>query len=105
MNSSAGAPLSICFAKVELAAYEMVAALPLWRRQAAAIASSAVLRLAAAKTSTGRVCAWASPAAAPAASAARLRSKALRYTDRTLYVVIPAKAGIHGKDGSRPAPG
>src|SRR5437588_1665532 len=112
MNSSAGAPLSICFAKVELAAYEIVASLPLSRCHSAAIASSAVLRLAAAKTRTGPLFAGklvANDAAANTATVLRtaLRGHDTRFaaarrgTGRQTYLVIPAKAGIHDRHGSR----
>src|SRR5258707_12183781 len=93
----------------------MVASVPTSRRHSAAIASSAVLRLAAAKTSTGRDCAGTLAANDVAAHTAIVLRTALRRHD-TLFAaarrgtahhphpVIPAKAGIHGRGGSRLSP-
>src|SRR6476660_3812188 len=57
MKISAGAAASICFAKVGLAAYEVVVSWPLSRRYAALTSSSASLRLAAAKITSLFPCA------------------------------------------------
>ena len=52
MKMSAGAPASICFASALLAAYETTTLLPVAASNSLACASSASLRLAAAKTVT-----------------------------------------------------
>src|SRR6266700_4212964 len=69
MNRSAGAPCSICLARAELAAYEILGAgLPVSLDQVVAISSRAFFRLAAAKT-TISFCAWAMPGRNDKASA------------------------------------
>src|SRR6267154_6094982 len=68
MNRSAGAPCSICLARAELAAYEILGAgLPVSLDQVVAISSRAFFRLAAAKTIS--FCAWAMPGRNDKASA------------------------------------
>src|SRR5258706_12783247 len=57
MNTSAGAPASICLARVGLAPYEVVAFWPVCAPYKPLISSSAVLRLAAAKISRVGRCA------------------------------------------------
>src|SRR5580693_668177 len=69
MKISAGAPLSICLASVELAASDTMTCLPLSFWYWSPIASSAFLRLAAAKTRTSPPCAAACPTASRKSSA------------------------------------
>src|SRR5438477_11459148 len=57
MNMSAGAPLSICLANVELAAYEILQWAPPCPSNSLAASSSALVRLAAANTTTSCACA------------------------------------------------
>src|ERR1700693_4776684 len=52
MKMSAGAPLSICLASVELAAYDIFEGAPPCRSNSLAASSSALVRLAAANTTT-----------------------------------------------------
>src|SRR5580693_6598789 len=69
MNMSAGAPLSICLASAELAAYDILTCAPPCRSNSLAASSSALVRLAAANTTTS--CARAAGAGPNAISAVK----------------------------------
>src|SRR5215212_3157163 len=110
MNRSAGTPCSIRFARAEQAAYEIATRLPLSLRYSVAIASSAVLRLAAANTVTSGACARARPAWSMAAAAAMTafvqsrtgtsRARRVRALD-----VVAAPAGAWGRAARQRARG
>ena len=87
MNRSAGAPSWICLASCELPAYEITTVSPWLVFQSAAIWSSAVFRLAAAKTvmsSAIAAGAWTTGAnAISAANRGRRMAKSFVVSDRT----------------------
>ena len=91
MNRSAGAPLSTCLASVELAAYEILACAPPCRSNSLAASSSALVRLAAANTTTS--CAR---AACPGPNAISAVASAARLLD---FLASLAAKPIFEKEG------
>src|SRR5579864_2114285 len=97
MKISAGAPLSICLASCGLAASETTTCLPVSFSYWSSIASSAFLRLAAAKNRTSFACAAAGPAASHSAAT---RERKIRARDRTAICLYSMEYSERARGGS-----